>query len=111
MTNIEELGYAAEKPYVQQPLFTPQEKPSPQIAFLHGGNWGIISGRFRHAGIGLDKMPDVQCPIVDDTEIDDGILQKIKRKYISPYGASDISSLLEELIGAGGKILNSKRAA
>lgn len=110
MPNIlEELGYSTVKQIATTPISTPQEKP-PQVAFINGDNWGIVSWNRRQTGIGLNKMPVVTCPVVNTENMDPVKMRKILRKNISPQGVISTPILLVELINSGAEILNCKRA-
>lgn len=83
----------------------------PQIAFINGDNWGIISRLHRDTGIGLSKMPEVSCPIVGTSQISPQEKANVLRKYVTPHGVTSVPILLATLIGAGGAVLNKERNA
>jgi len=81
-------------------------KGPPQIAFtnLKLGTWCICGEFWSHSGLEEKwPMPDVNCPVVEWSYVDNAKLNSVLRKagIGNPSAAVDIPALVEKLIELG----------
>jgi hypothetical protein len=75
----------------------------PQVAFYNrkGPNYAIIGPLLVNTGLG--EMPQVECPVVDVTDVVDGsAVAKVADVYIDPNGVSDVEAMLVDLVAIEG---------
>lgn len=76
-----------------------------QIAFIRKGTYAIIgeytslSGQFIHW-----PMPQVECPVVDASNLPRSNVYEICMKFVTPAGVSDVEALIATLLKAGAKV-------
>lgn len=69
------------------------------------GCFCIVSGAKKHVGIG--RLPRVvDCPIIDRTDMTQGRVNAIHRKFEAVIDDDDVPMLIEKYLMYGGKLVN-----
>jgi len=80
----------------------------PQIALVGAQSWAIIGAYFTSTGLlALWLLPQVDCPVLDTSLIEQCQVQRIIQSYIrNPTGIEDVEALIEALLQCGARLIN-----
>ena len=80
----------------------------PQIALVGKRSWAVIGDYFSDTGLlALWPLPQVDCPVLDTSLLEQCQVHRIIQSYISnPAGIEDVDALIEALLQCGARLIN-----